>query len=157
MTRRRKINKKVLIVIIVILLSNKSMANYISINKFNKRVNIAKPIINFENDEILLINKNSKENYYYFSITNFNGNNINEIKVKYNLELQLKNYDCLKIKLYKNGELMQLNNNMLFNNEMKITKQKDNYIIQITYDESLNIYKEDIKQTIKIIVYIEQA
>lgn len=133
------------------------MANYISINKFNKKVDIAKPIINFENDEILFINKNSKENYYYFSITNFDGDNINEIKLKYNLEFKFKSYDCLKIKLYKNEELVELDNNMLYNNEIKSTKQKDNYIIQITYDENLNIYKEDIKQAIKIIVYIEQA
>lgn len=128
------------------------------INKFTKKVEIAKPIINFENDDILLINKNNSEiYYYYFSIINFNGDYINEIKLKYDLELQCKLYDSIEIKLYKNDELIKLNNNKLFNNEIKNNiKQRDNYILEIIYNEELNIKKEDIKENIKIIISAQQ-
>lgn len=151
-----KVNKKIIIIFIILLLFNKSMANYISVNKFTKKTEIAKPIVNLEKDNVLFINKNSNENYYYFSITNFNGDNINEIKLKYNLELQYKEHDSIEIKLYKNNELVKLDNNKLYNNEISNIKQKDDYIVEIKYDESVNLYNEDIKEYVKIIINVEQ-
>lgn len=150
-------NKKIIILLFILLfLSNNCLASYISTNKFTKKIQIAKPIINLKNDDILLINKNSDENYYCFSVTNFNGDNINEIKFNYTLEIEYDICDCIIIEAYKNNNLIRLENNRLYNNKITNNKQTDDYIIKILYDETLNKNKVDIKQKIKINIYIEQ-
>lgn len=92
-----KIKKTTLLIIITVLLI--LLIETISISKSNlkkeyhKTLAIAKPIINLEKDEMIntKVNQNSFPIEYYFSINNYNENEVNEIDFEYIIEIQDSN------------------------------------------------------------------
>ena len=137
--------KKIFIIFFIILIiNNKNIAKYIEkINIISKTI-IAKPIINIEQDEKIVIKKIDieKEIEYKFKIKNYNENEISNMEFLYYIDLQtniperLVEYKLIDIEEDKEIEL--INNKT---NEFKIVNgkyEKEYKLIIKLKDEKLN-------------------
>ena len=140
--------KRILIIIIIffiiLIINNKNIAKYIEkINIISKTI-IAKPIINIEQDEKIVITKIDieKEIEYKFKIKNYNENEISNMEFLYYIELQTnipeRLVECKLVDLEENKEIELINNKT---NEFKIKKkkyEKEYKLITKLKDEKLN-------------------
>lgn len=120
---------------------------------------IAEPILMVENNPKININEKDNIGSYEFKVKNFNEKEkITETDLKYNIEIISKIYNNIKIKIYKDGEEIAIENNktqyLYFN---KNIKQEHNYRLEITYNQDEKIDTRDIFQDIQIKVHSEQT
>ena len=140
--------KRILIIIIIffiiLIINNKNIAKYIEkINIISKTI-IAKPIINIEQDEKIVITKIDieKEIEYKFKIKNYNENEISNMEFLYYIELQTnipeELVECKLVDLEEDKEIKLINNKT---NEFKIVNgkyEKEYKLITKLKDEKLN-------------------
>lgn len=160
----KAINKKYIllfllfIILIIFLFSKNSLGKQMSNTKINTNSEIAKPILIVENNPAIDITNKNNKGYYDFKIKNYNElGEINEIELRYNIEILNEENKAIKFKLYKGEEELLLEKNktkdmIIKNNE----KQEENYKLEITYDKNLVSSLEDIIQNVQIKVHSEQ-
>ena len=158
-----KIKKRETVLLIIILMvislfiSGYSMGKGISETKVNTNAQIAKPILEVENNPDITITSTSKESTYDFKVKNYNSNDeITQIDLIYTIEILTKTDESITFKLFKNEKEVPLDNNksqefLLSKNE----KQEDNYKLKILYDKE-KAQGRDIFQDIQIKVHTEQ-
>lgn len=119
---------------------------------------IAKPIMKVENSNKINITNQNQEGIYEFKIKNFEDeNNITSVEMEYYIEILTDISDLIKIELYKNDQLIEIENNRTKTfNMVKDIKQEDKYKIRIKYNEKSNISMEDIIQELQIKVHSQQ-
>ena len=140
--------KKSLIIIIIffiiLIINNKNIAKYIEKININSETKIAKPIINIEQDEKIIITKIDleKEIEYKFKIKNYNENEISNIEFLYYIQIESditeELIDYKLIDLEEDKEIKLINNKT---NDIKILNgkyEKEYKLIAKLKDEKLN-------------------
>ena len=160
----KAINKKYIllfllfIILIIFLFSKNSLGKQMSNTKINTNSEIAKPILIVENNPAIDITNKNNKGYYDFKIKNYNElGEINEIELRYNIEILNEENKAIKFKLYKGEEDLLLEKNKTKDMIIKKNeKQEENYKLEITYDKNLVSSLEDIIQNVQIKVHSEQ-
>lgn len=160
----KAINKKYIllfllfIILIIFLFSKNSLGKQMSNTKINTNSEIAKPILIVENNPAIDITNKNNKGYYDFKIKNYNElGEINEIELRYNIEILNEENKVIKFKLYKGEEELLLEKNKTKDMIIKKNeKQEENYKLEITYDKNLVSSLEDIIQNVQIKVHSEQ-
>lgn len=131
-------------------------AKYISIEKSNSTLNIAKPIFEMEGNKTTKISKTNNIGYYEFLIKNFNDTDISDIGFLYTIEIISDMDETLQFELYKGNEIIPLNS--LKTPELSISgkqKEEHKYKLKVIYDSSKK-YEENITKDVQIKVLSEQ-
>lgn len=160
----KAINKKYIllfllfIILIIFLFSKNSLGKQMSNTKINTNSEIAKPILIVENNPAIDITNKNNKGYYDFKIKNYNElGEINEIELRYNIEILNEENKAIKFKLYKGEDELLLEKNKTKDMIIKKNeKQEENYKLEITYDKNLVSSLEDIIQNVQIKVHSEQ-
>ena len=160
----KAINKKYIllfllfIILIIFLFSKNSLGKQMSNTKINTNSEIAKPILIVGNNPAIDITNKNNKGYYDFKIKNYNElGEINEIELRYNIEILNEENKAIKFKLYKGEEELLLEKNKTKDMIIKKNeKQEENYKLEITYDKNLVSSLEDIIQNVQIKVHSEQ-
>ena len=160
----KAINKKYIllfllfIILIIFLFSKNTLGKQMSNTKINTNSEIAKPILIVENNPAIDITNKNNKGYYDFKIKNYNElGEINEIELRYNIEILNEENKAIKFKLYKGEEELLLEKNKTKDMIIKKNeKQEENYKLEITYDKNLVSSLEDIIQNVQIKVHSEQ-
>lgn len=153
----------ILILLISIFCSYNTFASYKSVYESESSIEIAEPIFNLVTSSIADKINPTNEIETNFSITNFNGNEINDIILKYYLTISLENDKLpLEYKLYKkeNDTLTELpltNNQTDYFTLNKDIKETQDFVLKISWNELDTSYEyQNITDYIKINAYIEQ-
>ena len=160
----KAINKKYIllfllfIILIIFLFSKNSLGKQMSNTKINTNSEIVKPILIVENNPAIDITNKNNKGYYDFKIKNYNElDEINEIELRYNIEILNEENKAIKFKLYKGEEELLLEKNKTKDMLIKKNeKQEENYKLEIIYDKNLVNSLEDIIQNVQIKVHSEQ-
>ncbi len=146
------------IILIIFLFSKNSLGKQMSNTKINTNSEIAKPILIVENNPAIDITNRNNKGYYDFKIKNYNElDEINEIELRYNIEILNEENKAITFKLYKGEEELLLEKNKTKDMIIKKNeKQEENYKLEITYDKNLVNSLEDIIQNVQIKVHSEQ-
>ena len=99
---------------------------------------IAKPIMKVENSSKINITNQNQEGIYEFKIKNFEDeNNITSVEMEYYIEILTDISDLIEIELYKNDQLIEIENNRTKTfNMVKDIEQEDKYKIKIKYNKN---------------------
>ncbi len=163
----KKINNIAITIILILLISifcsYNTFASYKSVYESESSIKIAEPIFNLVTSSIADKINPTNEIETNFSITNFNGNEINDIILKYYLVISLENDKLpLEYKLYKkeNDTLTELpltNNQTDYFTLNKDVKETQDFVLKISWNEFDTSYEyQNITDYIKINAYIEQ-
>lgn len=163
----KKINNIAITIILILLISifcsYNTFASYKSVYESESSIEIAEPIFNLVTSSIADKINPTNEIETNFSITNFNGNEINDITLKYYLTISLENDKLpLEYKLYKkeNDTLTELpltNNQTDYFTLNKDIKETQDFVLKISWNELDTTYEyQNITDYIKINAYIEQ-
>lgn len=140
----KKSLKIIVIFFVILIISNKNIAKYIEKINIISKTKIAKPIINIEQDEKIIITKIDleKEIEYKFKIKNYNEDKVSSVEFLYYIQLEsdileeLVNYTL--VDLEENKEIELINNKT---NDIKILNgkyEKEYMLIAKLKDEKLN-------------------
>lgn len=160
----KAINKKYIllfllfIILIIFLFSRNSFGKQMSNTKINTNSEIAKPILIVENNPAIDITNKNNKGYYDFKIKNYNElEEVNEIELRYNIEILNEENKAITFKLYKGEEELLLEKSKTKDMIIKKNeKQEENYRLEIIYDKNLVNSLEDIIQNVQIKVHSEQ-
>ena len=146
------------IILIIFIFSKNSLGKQMSNTKINTNSEIAKPILIVENNPAIDITNRNNKGYYDFKIKNYNElGEINEIELRYNIEILNEENKAITFRLYKGEEELLLEKNKTKDMIIKKNeKQEENYKLEITYDKNLVNSLEDIIQNVQIKVHSEQ-
>lgn len=146
------------IILIIFLFSKNSLGKQMSNTKINTNSEIAKPILIVENNPAIDITNKNNKGYYDFKIKNYNElEEINEVELRYNIEILNEENKAINFKLYKGEEELLLEKNKTKDMIIKKNeKQEENYKLEIIYDKNLVNSLEDIIQNVQIKVHSEQ-
>ena len=119
---------------------------------------IAQPILIVDKSQAIKINGKKDKEYYNFKVKNYNSNGeITSIKLEYYVEILAKKMENISLKLYKDNQLISLNNNKTQKMSLsKNEKQEDSYQLEISYEKAKNMSSEEIIQDVQIKIYGEQ-
>ena len=119
-------------------------------------IEIAKPIIEIERQQSIIaeVTAQNPKATCLFEVHNYNENNLNEVEMEYYIEIISNTESMIEFELYKDEELIQLNNNKT--EKMTLVKdeeQSDKFKLNITYDSEKNTSNSDINESIEIKVH----
>ena len=147
----------IIVMVITLFISGYSMGKGVSETKVNANTEIAKPILEVENNPEITITSTNKESTYDFKVKNYNTNEeISQVDLLYTIEILTKTDESITFKLYKNDEEVKLEDNK--SEEFLLSKdekQEDNYKLKILYDKG-KAQGRDIFQDVQIKVHTEQ-
>ena len=151
--------KKVIVILIIVAIfsANISYARYIKNECLNIVQEIANPVLEVKEGEIIKIDKINNIGFYEFSIKNFNSKKISEIDSEYTIEIVSDIEEAVKFELY-NGE-KQVNLQDLKTEPILIkgnNKIEENYKLKIIYNDVKDI-KSNIMSKIQIKIHSEQG
>ena len=157
MKNKVKQRKKLIIIMIIALIIILFFIGF-SFGNIQGSSEIAKPIMKVENSSKINITNQNQDGIYEFKIKNFEDeNNITSVEMEYYIEILTDISDLIKIELYKNDQLIEIENNRTKTfNMVKDIEQEDMYKIKIKYNEKFNISMEDIIQELQIKVHSQQ-
>lgn len=120
-------------------------------------MNVATPIFIVEGEKATKISEINNIGYYEFLIKNFNETHISETDFLYTIEIISKTDESIQFELYKEEELISLQNlkteKLLIKGKEK-TEQK--YKLKVTYDKSKGTKGKNILEEVQIKVHSEQ-
>ena len=140
----KKSLKIIVIFFVILIISNKNIAKYIEKINIISKTKIAKPIINIEKDEKIIITKIDleKEIEYKFKIKNYNEDKVSSVEFLYYIQLEsdileeLVNYTLVDLEENKEIELI---NNRTQNIKMLNEKYEKEYMLIVKLkEENLN-------------------
>ena len=148
----------VTIIVILLFFTGYSIGKGMTNVKVNTTTQIAKPIIIVENNPTIDITTIKNTGYYDFKVKNYNEENqVNQIELKYRIEIISKYDETISFKMYKNNQEIPLLNNKT--QEIQLTKnqkEEQNYRLEIIYDKTKSTSTEEIIQDVQIKVHSEQ-
>lgn len=163
--REKKIYKREMTLIIIISITIILFFSGYSIGKEKSNIDIkmnseiAKPIILVENSEPINITQENNKGIYNFKIKNYDENGmINEVQMKYSIEIFPQINQIISMKLYKNEEEIELENNktkdIILNSKLK---QEENYKLEFLYDKDKSDSIGEIIENVQIKIHSEQV
>lgn len=153
----------IVILVILILLLLFLLFGKLSYSRFRNKVNstgiaeIAKPILVVDGTDKIKID-GIQDTIYNFSVKNYEGTNISETDLDYNIEIINDSKADLEFELIKNGkDKINLSNNKTESMNLKSnTRNTDNYELKIKYKNNSAI-TEDITGNVQIKVVAVQS
>ena len=134
-----------------------SYARYIKNECLNIVQEIANPVLEVKEGEIIKIDKINNIGFYEFSIKNFNSKKISEIDSEYTIEIILDIEEAVKFELYNEEKQVKLQDlktePILIKGNNKI---EENYKLKIIYNDVKDI-KSNIMSKIQIKIHSEQG
>lgn len=159
-TKKREITLMCVIAMVMILfLSGCSIGKALASTQIKTTGSIAEPVLIVENGSEIKLTATQNEGNYTFAVKNYDETGkINQVNMKYHIEILSKKDDAITIKLLKNNQEISMKNNITEEFLLqKQTRQKDEYKIEIKYDKNKSTSIEDIIQDIQIKVHSEQT
>lgn len=155
-------NKKKLIFIIFILtmlliliFAKRSLGKATSKPIVEGKTEIARPIINVESSKKINITNQNKSGEYIFKVKNYD-ENVTDVDMEYYIEILNKIDKNIDIKLYKNDELIDINDNKTKIFDMpKASKKEDIFKMKIEYKNS-DKSVEDVVEQLQVKVHSQQ-
>ena len=147
----------VILIVIVLFFTGYSIGKEIINVNVNATTQIAKPIMIVENNPSIDITSIKNTGYYDFKVKNYNDNEINQIELKYWIEIISKYDETISFKIYKDNQEIPLTDNKT--QEIKLEKnekREQNYRLEIIYDKTKSTSTEEIIQDVQIKVHSEQ-
>ena len=143
-------------IVLIFFFSNASIGKETSKTKIETKAEIARPIIEIENSEMVDITNSKNEGIYEFKIKNYDKTgNITEVDMEYNIEILSEEDKNLTFKIYKEDKEIEINGNKTKSYLLsKDKKQEDNYKIEIIYEKDRINY--EVANEIKMKVLSEQ-
>lgn len=152
----KKSLKIIVIFFVILIISNKNIAKYIEKINISSKNKIAKPIINIEKDEKIIITKIDLENVieYKFKIKNYNETNKTNIEFLYYLEIETNiQQDLVELKLMNETKNEQLNLIENKTDNFKIPKEK----FEAEYKLIARLKSENLNGNINIKIGVVQS
>lgn len=148
----------IILTIMIILLSTHIVyAKYITADKLNYTLSVAKPIFIVEGKEATKISEINSIGYYEFSIKNFNESNISETGFLYTIEIVSDTDESIQFELYNEEKQIPLEN--LKTEKLAIIgneKIEHKYKLKVIYDSTKGDYGKDILEEVQVKVHSEQ-
>lgn len=145
--------------VMVLFFSGYSIGKIFSNTQIKASGTIAEPVFIVENSSEINLTETQNEGNYIFSVKNYNETgNTAQVNMKYNIEILAPKEETISIKILKNNNEIQMENNK--SEYFLLTKQeqqKDEYEIKIKYDKTKSTSIENILQDIQIKVHSEQV
>lgn len=126
----------------------------------NASAKIAKPIIKMKGEETREITILSPKTSYSFSVKNYNeAEEINEVAMRYYIEIISEKLEILEVNLYKGEEEIKLIDNKTEQMDLKIgEKQEDNYYLEVEMvDDIEETLLENIQMNLEIKIHSIQV
>lgn len=157
-----KIKNKNLIIILLLVLSMLTIsgvfAKYVSSAYGSGSMQVAKPIIQVVDNSSITIDNDNLSGTYEFSVRNYNGSEINEVKQGYDIQISINNTTYLEslslVKVLNGVEVPQsLTNFKAGTYYLGVNDtQEDNYKLYITYSNTISeAFTENVK--VKIVSF----
>ena len=136
----------------------KTLAKYATTEKIDNKLEIAQPIFQVKGTEIAKINSINNIGYYDFIVKNYDKEKIGEVDFLYTIEVISDVDDSVKFELYKNGQLVNLENQKTEVMSIKgNVKTEDQYKLKVTYDKTKGTNGKDILEEVQIKIHSEQG
>ena len=112
-------NKKKIIILIIALCLILFILSIFSTGTYSKffgkilgesKTEIAEPVFVLENTDKKIVDNSNQEVDYYFKVKNYNNSSINEVNLKYILEITPIQDKAITLTLYKDNQKIDLNN-----------------------------------------------
>lgn len=126
----------------------------------NASAKIAKPIIKMQGEETREITILSPKTSYSFSVKNYNEQEeINEVAMRYYIEIISEKFEFLEVHLYKGEEEIKLTDYKTEQMDLKINeKQEDNYYLEVKMLENIEeTLLENIQASLEIKIHSIQV
>lgn len=145
----------ILVIILIIAINEYSLAKYKSENNAIGMVKIAKPVLIIERGNEVKIDTINRSGIYLFSIKNYNDVMVNEIDMKYYLEIIGYDNEDINIDIFKNEEKIEFVNfttpEYIIPHNVKV---EDKFKLDINYNKTN--FTRQVNQNIEIILHSEQ-
>ena len=136
----------------------KTLAKYTTTEKIDNKLEIAQPIFQVKGTEIAKINSINNIGYYDFIVKNYDKEKIGEVDFLYTIEVISDIDDSVKFELYKNGQLINLENQKTEVMSIKGNiKTEEQYRLKVTYDETKGTNGKYILEDVQIKIHSEQG
>lgn len=162
--KKIKINKKIYKILIITILcliiyfSGFCLAKYKTTKQVSSVSKIALPILNVEGAEITKISGINNKGYYNFVVKNYENDKVSEVPLDYYIEIISNTDESVNFKLYKDNELISLNNKRTEKINIKsIEKTEHSYRLEVTYDKNKSTSEKDILEDVQLKIHSEQA
>lgn len=159
-------NKKKIIILIIALCLILVMLTLFTTDTYSEffgkilgesKTEIAEPIFMLEHTDKKVVDNNNQEIDYYFKVKNYNDSNVNEVNLKYILEITPIQDKAIILTLYKNNQKIDLNEQKTSYIEIgHTTKQEHQYRLNVKYDKNNQENSYDINSNIFIKAYAIQ-
>lgn len=141
----------ILLVIIVGLLASGTYASFMKQIIGESKTIIAEPVFCLEHTDKKVLDDANTEIDYYFTIKNYNSNKVNEVDLKYMIEITPKQDAAIVLTLYRGNEVIRLNDQKTgYINIGHTNQEKHDYRLNVKYDKSNLEESYDISSSIFI-------
>lgn len=145
-------------ILLTLMLMPKTLAKYETAEKFDNKLEIAQPVFQVKGTKLVKINSINDIGYYDFTVKNYNEEKIGEVDFLYTIEIVSNVDDSIKFELYKNGQLVNLNNRKTETMSIKGNqKTEENYRLKVIYDKTIGTNGKDILEDVQIKIHSEQG
>lgn len=141
----------ILLVIILGMFAKDTYSSFASKIGGASKTLIAEPVFLLEHTDKKVLDDSNNEIDYYFNIKNYDGTKINDVNLKYIIEITPIQDSAIKLTLYKDNQVVQLNNQKTeYINIGHTNKEKHEYRLNVKYDKSNLENSYDINSSINI-------
>lgn len=145
-------------ILLTVILMPKTLAKYETAEKFDNKLEIAQPVFQVKGTELVKINSINDVGYYDFTVKNYNEEKTGEVDFLYTIEIVSNVDDSIKFELYKNGQLVNLNNRKTETMSIKGNqKTEEKYRLKVIYDKTRGTNGKDILEDVQIKIHSEQG
>ncbi len=153
-------NKKKIIFLIIILCIILFLACILTTGTYSRffgkilgesKTEIAEPVFVLENTDKKTVNNSNQEVDYYFKVKNYDNLNINEVNLKYMIEITPAQDKAITLTLYKDNQKIDLNNQKTsYIGLGHTTKQEHQYRLNVKYNKNNQENSYDINSNVFI-------
>ena len=112
---------------------------------------VAEPILVLENTDQKIVDNSNQEIDYYFTVKNYNNSNVNEINLKYMIEITPIQDRAITLTLYKDNQPVELSEQKTaYMNIGNTTKEEHQYRLNVKYNKNNFENSYDINSNIFI-------
>lgn len=161
MKNKKKI--KILIIALCLILFILSIFTTDTFSKFfgkifgESKTEIAEPIFLLEHTDKKVVDNSNQEIDYYFNVKNYNDSSVNEVNLKYMIEITPIQDKAIILTLYKDNQKIDLNEQKTSYIEIgHTTKQEHKYRLNVKYNKNNQENSYDINSNIFIKAYAIQ-
>lgn len=141
----------ILSAVLVLMLLGMSLAKNIEIIKGTATANVASPIFIAESLPVINMTDNNKNVTYKFSVKNYENNKQSDVDLKYRITIfPLEIDSSITINLYRDNEVIALNNHTTEWIEMKKDMKLHEYNLEVIYNKEASNLEHDLIDKINI-------